>query len=469
MMTIEHFLLLPTSGDGESCLNSIRLVKNEDIIIGRNPETIHGKHDNLVYLSRRHAKVRWTGDSEVFISVLTPAPGMVSVNDVELDANSQPTAVGEGDIICLIHKFKCFSYKLLGVESKDLTTAPGEETLKVESVENKKVERKVGSSKQNTAVETNGDALVSRTECAICLLPLAFAHALHPCGHQFCYPCIYDWYGVNSVCPSCQANIDGMNPSHLLNDIIEGLLSNNEDRSLLQDWKVRLEEGISLKKVHETENSRDMVASSSSSSVTTSSLCLKSAPHPSHQATPKNNILTALGATRKRVNSTMSNSTGETTHNMKKSRNSQQSTVIDLTSSNSCSSSAHNSAPQECIAFHIKASYKDDNMAKVGIVFKQILDNFGVNASGLSNACWNPQRRCKHCRHLIALNSLVVSSIGAPCHEKLFHVNCLSSYNRQLQFMGGAALDRAITFDKIINVSFLLPEDVAQLRYNTIL
>jgi hypothetical protein len=474
----EHFMMIPY-GEGENCLHTIKLVKNQEIIIGRNPATfsLDANHKNIGVISRRHMKILWKGCNEVFVTVLTSTPGMVSVNGVNLavaivsqEKVSAPAALAtatvahDGDNVSLMNIDKCFNYKLQGI--RVVHEPPTEKTKPNE--DEKLTSQPTAKASSSSSCD---EGLVSKTECSICLLPLAFAHALHPCGHHFCYTCIFDWTKSNKVCPTCQSTISGTNPSHVLNDIIEGVLSNYDDKSILIDWKERLEEGIGRKKVDGDIAVTAIVAAASTPSPSTASSSINTQFHPLHPLHPAYSLASS-STSRKRSRETTTSSSSAKKSNNNKGSEAATTTVVDLTDHSSTTqfnTPTSGTVPQHCIAFHIQPNYDKVKVSEVGMRFKQILDNFDSNLTGLSNACWNPHRRCKHCRHLIAVDSFVVSSVGSPCFQKLFHVQCLSSYNRGLQFMGGGATDKLITFEKVVNVDFLGPNDVTQLRYNTVL
>ena len=485
-MLFEYLMLLPF-GEGEQYLHALKLLKDQELIIGRNRMTFQeGKkeHPLFLMLSRRHVKLLWKGDNEIFITALCSTSNVISVNEAVLTLGKKVMAK-EGDHLCLFHDNKCFNYKLLGIQmNPDAKVAPVEEGSETAAVATTQVaepsedksdtdqkqslgERLAPTSKASGSSGTD-EALVSKTECSICLLPLAFAHAIIPCGHHYCYACIFDWSKANTTCPSCQATIVGMNPSHVLNDIIEGVLSNHDDKSTLEDWKERLAEGIAQKKLDTAAVAVASTAAAPSIAAPLTSF-VSSSSSSSSASSSGSNILTTLGTSgasvsRKRPLSSQVTS-GDTT------------AIIDLTDYGASDSNKNryqtpfrsDAIPQQCIAFHIQTDYKTLNIANAGMILKQALDNFDCNSSGLSNACWNPHRRCKHCRHLIAVDTFVVSSVGPPCFQKLFHVQCLSSYNRGLQFMGGGAMERAVTFEKVVNAGSLTATEVTQLRYNTVL
>lgn len=467
LIMFDYFMLIP-EGEGQQWLHAIKLVKGQEMIIGRNRTTLHNDcaSDKVVFISRNHVKIFWDGGDEVMITALTSAPGLVSVNDKELSTKtpannnelSLTTVAHDGDIICLIKSEACFFYKLQGFVSKSLSMGGAVSG----------VEKEAG-----VKITTSGmdEGLVSKTECSICLLPIAFAHAVHPCGHHFCYTCIHDWSKVNTSCPSCQATVVGMNPSHVLNDIIEGVLSSSLDSSVLADWKERLVEGIARKKVDTSSSLSTPVASKSLTPGSSSAALVTSAParapvvphNPAARGGSGAPIFPATSRKRPLADaSAAASGTGKTLKMV-------VSPVIDLTDFTNGHNTGHssNSAPTHCIAFHIQPDYKGLAVATVGMALKQALDSFDCNAAGLSNACWNPQRRCKHCRHSIARDSLVVSSVGPPCFQKLFHVQCLPSYNRGVTFMAGPEAKETICFEKVVNTGHLSANDVTLLRQNT--
>ena len=46
-------------------------------------------------------------------------------------------------------------------------------------------------------------------ECTVCNSPFVAAHALAPCGHNFCGGCCHEWLKTNLSCPVCRVKIAG--------------------------------------------------------------------------------------------------------------------------------------------------------------------------------------------------------------------------------------------------------------------
>ena len=44
-------------------------------------------------------------------------------------------------------------------------------------------------------------------QCSICLDAITLKAVLHPCFHQFCHTCIFEWYKKKEVCPVCRQTI----------------------------------------------------------------------------------------------------------------------------------------------------------------------------------------------------------------------------------------------------------------------
>lgn len=371
--TLEHIVLIPF-GDGEQCLHSIKLVKNEEVIVGRNRTTFHGEHNNFAYISRRHVKIQWSGGDEVLISALTTTPELVRVNDTVLSCTDEnPTIAVEGDCLCLMHKAQCFNFKISAIHKKAQIQESPKEILELPKPGS---EQKANDDISAVKVDQTDETLISKTECSICLLPLAFAHAVNPCGHHFCYSCIFDWSKVNATCPSCQENVTGMHPAHLLNDIIEGVLSTFDDINILKDWKERLAEGVAQKK-------RDCVISSTT-------------PAPS----PAFHVKNMFSESRKRPHSSVVSTAVASSGCKKATRLNSTSDIVDLTDNGDSSGgrsrsseyktpskadSPSHTGPPSCIAFHIQRDYQGLNTAEVGMPLKQAIDSFDTNAVGLSN------------------------------------------------------------------------------------
>lgn len=63
------------------------------------------------------------------------------------------------------------------------------------------------SNKTKTDLEHNISANTSKKECILCGEFMKSASAT-PCGHIFCWACIYDSLSYQKVCPVCRENVD---------------------------------------------------------------------------------------------------------------------------------------------------------------------------------------------------------------------------------------------------------------------
>lgn len=133
---------------------------------------------------------------------------------------------------------------------------PIDEVAPVERVANNSGSLKTStSSSSSSCIRSN---LLRQFECSICYDTLACAVCLSPCGDNFCYVCIADWYSKNSQCPICQSpfRLSRVVPNRLTESIIREVLSLNDSSSGsssseedLRQWEMRVQHGVQRRKL----------------------------------------------------------------------------------------------------------------------------------------------------------------------------------------------------------------------------
>jgi len=134
---------------------------------------------------------------------------------------------------------------------------PIDEVAPVERVANNtgSLKTSTSSSSSSSCIRSN---LLRQFECSICYDTLACAVCLSPCGDNFCYVCIADWYSKNSQCPICQSpfRLSRVVPNRLTESIIREVLSLNDSSSSgssseedLRQWEMRVQHGVQRRKL----------------------------------------------------------------------------------------------------------------------------------------------------------------------------------------------------------------------------
>lgn len=294
MSTVSHFLI-PT-GEGNQYLNTISLPFNEEVILGRNEKTfVTNDVKYSQFISRQLVSLKLTKEGVVLKLLVGESSGgstHPSLNGSVLEPGKEYN-VKTQDVICLFPKNSYFNYTLVSngvdpanlepiditkedpIELIDLVDDDGEEKVKVNvpavtfinltspdtcspgeknSGKHKRENDDVPNSKTQKCVENKDDqakidiipSIANFSDCAICLLPMAFTHSINPCGHNFCFQCINEWSNKTKKCPSCQGPIASVVPSHFADNIINEILKN--DKGAHDDWKSRELAGKELKK-----------------------------------------------------------------------------------------------------------------------------------------------------------------------------------------------------------------------------
>lgn len=136
---------------------------------------------------------------------------------------------------------------------------PIDEVAPVERVANSgsfKTSTSSNSAKPASSSSCIRSNLLRQFECSICYDTLACAVCLSPCGDNFCYVCIADWYSKNSQCPICQSpfRLSRVVPNRLTESIIREVLSLNDSSSSsseddLRQWEARVQLGVQRRKL----------------------------------------------------------------------------------------------------------------------------------------------------------------------------------------------------------------------------
>jgi hypothetical protein len=249
---VRKYELVPY-GSGKDELCRIILVPGEEIFLGRNEVTLKMLNGpNAPYLSRRHVSIM-TGEDSVNLTVLSRNNEMVSVNG-SLMKCGDTCQLQPMDKCTLFTKASYYHFILKPLESIDdnisenPNSQPSSKRQKLmndltPSINHQSVDQVAPSKESHEALSA---ALLSITDCSICLLPMALAHTIVPCGHNFCFVCLNDWMEKHSLCPICQLGIDAVTPSHMTSNIISEILKSSPED--FKDWQERESDGIARKR-----------------------------------------------------------------------------------------------------------------------------------------------------------------------------------------------------------------------------
>ncbi|XP_023029391.2 uncharacterized protein isoform X1 [Leptinotarsa decemlineata] len=127
-------------------------------------------------------------------------------------------------------------------------------------------------SKATTSSETdNGEELQDEMQCAVCSEMFIKATTLN-CSHTFCKFCIETWKKNKSACPICRTKITSMNPTLVLDNVIEMVVQNGSEevkqhrKEILEDRQKCVEQSKHKRGDSSTEESRiEMVSEDSDS------------------------------------------------------------------------------------------------------------------------------------------------------------------------------------------------------------
>jgi len=80
----------------------------------------------------------------------------------------------------------------------------------------------------------------SNEECSICLSKVNKPICRTKCDHTYHITCIKQWLAKNDSCPLCREKIGNIDPRNVLMILIESLMENIEQNSLLTEEIVTL-------------------------------------------------------------------------------------------------------------------------------------------------------------------------------------------------------------------------------------